>query len=71
MLVSFTGAQSTGKTTLLDVCAKAVLNDDVIHQPVNHWVFVPEVTRMIKRTHNVDINEQGTDDTQLFRHTDR
>lgn len=67
MLVSFTGAQSTGKSTLLDVCAKAIFDEDVdVHQPVNRWEFVPEVTRMIKRTHNVDINEQGTDDTQLL-----
>lgn len=67
MLVSFTGAQSTGKSTLLDICSKAIFeNNGDVHRPVNYWVFVPEVTRLIKRTHKVDINEQGTDDTQLL-----
>ena len=42
MLVSFTGAQSTGKSTLLDVCAKAIFDEDEdVHKPVNRWEFVP------------------------------
>ena len=58
MLVSFTGAQSTGKSTMLNMCC-------------NHPVFrkfhcVPEVTRKVKREQNLDINEQGDSVTQLF-----
>lgn len=60
MLVSFTGAQSTGKSTLLNMCMDRMLKQS------NDWVFVPEVTRLIKRTHGVSINEQGDDDTQLL-----
>ena len=60
MLVSFTGAQSTGKSTLLNLCMDHLLKQ------ANDWTFVPEVTRLIKRTHGVSINEQGDDDTQLL-----
>lgn len=49
MIVSFTGAQSTGKTTLLNILKAK--NDDV------H--FVDEVTRRIKREYNLPINEEG------------
>jgi|688.fasta_scaffold437642_3 thymidylate kinase len=57
MIVSFTGAQSTGKTTLLNAC-KEVYSDK--------FSFVDEVTRLVKRNYNVPINEEGTDITQLF-----
>ena len=57
MLISFTGAQSTGKTTLLDAC-KVLYEED--------YNFVDEVTRLVKRNYNVPINEGGTDITQLF-----
>ena len=57
MIVSFTGAQSTGKTTLLNTC-KEVYSDK--------FSFVDEVTRLVKRNYNVPINEEGTDITQLF-----
>jgi thymidylate kinase len=57
MVVSFTGAQSTGKTTLLNVC-KEVYSEQ--------FDFVDEVTRLVKRSYNVPINEEGTDITQLF-----
>ena len=57
MLVSFTGAQSTGKSTLLDEC-KGQLDGE--------WRFIPEVTRLVKRRHNVNINELGTDKTQNY-----
>lgn len=54
MIISFSGAQSTGKTTLLKhLQAK---NKDI--------VFVPEVTRLVKRQYNLPINEDGTDLTQ-------
>jgi nicotinamide riboside kinase len=57
MIISFTGAQSTGKTTLLNAC-KEVYADE--------FSFVDEVTRLVKREYNVPINEEGTDITQLF-----
>jgi nicotinamide riboside kinase len=57
MLVSFTGAQSTGKTTLLNACKEIYSSD---------YGFVDEVTRLVRREHNVPINEEGTDITQLF-----
>lgn len=56
MIVSFTGAQSTGKTTLLNKCKEIYTN----------WYFVDEVTRLVGREHNVSINETGTNDTQLL-----
>ncbi len=57
MLISFTGAQSTGKTTLLNACK------EIYGEKYN---FVDEVTRLVKRNYNVPINEEGTDITQLF-----
>jgi len=57
MLISFTGAQSSGKSTLLDACKDKLIGD---------WQFIPEVTRLVKRRHNVDINELGTDRTQNY-----
>lgn len=58
MLVSFTGAQSTGKSTLVD----KMINSNVF----THWNYVEEVTRLVKREHDVMINEQGDDNTQLL-----
>lgn len=57
MIISFTGAQSTGKTTLLNAC-KELYSD--------RYDFVDEVTRLVKREYNVPINESGTDLTQLL-----
>ena len=57
MIISFTGAQSTGKTTLLNACKE---------QYGNSYDFVNEVTRLVKREYNVPINESGTDITQLL-----
>lgn len=56
-LISFSGAQSTGKSTLLNAC-KEVYKDQ--------FVFVPEITRELKRQFGVAINEQGTDLTQTL-----
>lgn len=56
MIVSFTGAQSTGKTTLLKKC-KEIYTD---------YEYVDEVTRLVKRNYNVNINEGGNDVTQLL-----
>ena len=56
MIVSFTGAQSTGKTTLLKRC-KEIYSD---------YEYIDEVTRLVKRSYNVNINEGGNDITQLL-----
>ena len=56
MKVSFTGAQSTGKTTLLNKC-KEVYTD---------YKFVDEVTRYVRKTYDVKINEIGGTETQLY-----
>ena len=57
MLISFTGAQCTGKTTLL----KAIELDERFCK----FNFVPEVTRLVKRRYKLGINEKGDDMTQL------
>ncbi len=56
MIVSFTGAQSTGKTTLLNSLVDK--NPDI--------TFVEEVTRRVKRLYDVPINEDGGDITQFL-----
>lgn len=56
MRVSFTGAQSTGKSTLLQAC-KEIYKD---------YKFVDEVTRYVRRTYDVKINEIGGTETQLY-----
>lgn len=55
MLVSFTGAQSSGKTTLLRECK---------HIYENEYTFVDEITRKINQK-GLPINEQGSDVVQL------
>lgn len=57
MIISFTGAQSTGKTTLL----KTIKNDERFKD----FSFVDEVTRLVKKKYSLEINEAGGDDTQL------
>ena len=57
MLISFTGAQSSGKTTLLHECK------NLYQQP--EWNYVDEVTRKVKREGH-SINLDGNDITQLF-----
>lgn len=57
MLISFTGAQSSGKTTLL---RRAQVDPEF-----RKWNFIPEVTRVVKRL-GFEINELGTSETQLF-----
>tara|TARA_S200002703_G_scaffold90083_1_gene77713 strand:+ start:4900 stop:5457 length:558 start_codon:yes stop_codon:yes gene_type:complete len=56
MITSFTGAQSTGKTTLLNILKEK--NKDV--------KFIDEVTRRIKREYNLPINENGGELTQFM-----
>jgi len=58
MLISFTGAQSSGKSTLLQECCNKV--------QFRKYHCVKEVTRKVARERNVNINEAGGDITQLF-----
>ena len=59
MIFSFTGAQSTGKTTLLEHLKCKNLS--------NHsFEFIPEVTRLVRREYEVPINEGGDDMTQML-----
>jgi thymidylate kinase len=57
MIVSFSGVQSSGKTTLLKAC-KEIYDD--------RFEFIDEVTRLVKREFNVPINEEGTGLTQCL-----
>ena len=57
MVISFTGPQCTGKTTLLKAC-KELYSD--------RFDFVDEVTRLVKRQYGVQINEAGNDITQCL-----
>ena len=56
-LISFTGPQSSGKTTLLDKCK------DVLQ---GRWYYIDEVTRWVKRKYGININEEGTNIDQLL-----
>jgi len=58
MIISFTGAQSTGKTTLL----KKLVEKNGSYP----FEFVPEVTRLVMRDYEVPINEDGDDLTQML-----
>jgi len=57
MIISFTGAQSTGKSTLLKLCKEEF---------GEKFSYVEEVTRLVKRQHNVPINEDAGNITQLL-----
>jgi len=59
MIFSFTGAQSTGKTTLLEHLKCTNLGSP-------SFEFIPEVTRLVKREYEVPINEGGDDMTQML-----
>ena len=64
MLVGFTGAQCTGKTTLLKLL-KSEPTKDGVYAYGDKWGFVDEVTRKVmKQGHS--INRDGDDITQLF-----
>lgn len=58
MVISFTGAQSTGKSTLL-----SKLQTEERFRKFN---FVPEITRSLKTKYKLDINESGDEFTQLI-----
>lgn len=61
MIISFTGAQCTGKTTLLNLCKQQKIADGMFEG----FRFVDEVTRKVKREGH-EINLDGNDITQLF-----
>lgn len=56
MIITFSGPQSSGKTTLLNYLSDR--NPD--------FKFIPEVTRYIKRKYALPINEQGSLLTQMM-----
>ena len=53
MIFTFTGPQCSGKTTLLKKCKEYY---------DTKLCYIDEVTRLIKRWHNCDINEKGAND---------
>jgi hypothetical protein len=53
MIFTFTGPQCSGKTTLLKKCKDYY---------GSKLCYIDEVTRLIKRWHNCDINEEGAND---------
>ena len=69
MLIGFTGAQCTGKTTLLNLLKDRLCGNkwkqasDGVYR--DEWNFVPEVTRKVMRS-GLKINESGDSVTQLF-----
>ena len=56
MLISFSGAQSSGKTTLLNEFQRTKTS----------WNYVPEITRLVRREYDLPINEDGGDLTQIM-----
>ena len=57
MIISFTGAQSTGKSTLFKECK--------MNKRFKKFNYEPEITRYVKKKYNLTINEDGDDITQL------
>jgi thymidylate kinase len=63
MNITFTGPQCSGKTTLL----KKMKAGDCSQWIGNQFFYIDEVTRLVKREFNVNINEDGANDiTQLL-----
>ena len=58
MIITFTGAQSSGKSTLLNKMKEDPYFKD--------WYFEPEITRSLKEKYNISINEQGNCFTQMI-----
>ena len=57
MIITFTGAQSSGKSTLLS----KMKEDDMFKD----WSFEPEITRNLKDKYGLAINEAGDSFTQM------
>lgn len=63
MNITFTGPHCSGKTTLL----KKMKAGDCDTWIGNRFFYIDEVTRLVKREFNVNINEEGANDiTQLL-----
>jgi nicotinamide riboside kinase len=58
MIVAFTGAQSSGKSTLLSKMKEDTTFTD--------WNFEPEITRNLKNKYSISINEDGDNFTQII-----
>lgn len=57
MIITFTGAQSSGKSTLLSKMKEDEMFKD--------WSFEPEITRSLKDKYGLAINEVGNSFTQM------
>ena len=57
MIITFTGTQSTGKSTLLNAMKT--------NEKYKFWKFEPEITRGLKEKFGLEINEAGNSITQL------
>jgi len=58
MIIAFTGAQSSGKSTLLEKMRK--------DKDFELWSFEAEITRMLKEKYKLSINEDGDNFTQMI-----
>lgn len=58
MLISLSGTQSVGKTTIINIIRQM--------KSFEKFDFINEIVRDIKRDYGVNINEFGNDDTQLL-----
>ena len=56
MIITFTGAQSTGKSTLL--------NKMMTDERFRKFDFVPQITRRLMQQYNLNHNEDGDEFTQ-------
>jgi thymidylate kinase len=56
MRIAFSGPQSSGKTTLLQELKKTY----------SSYHYIDEVTRLVKKSYGVHINEAGGTETQLY-----
>jgi nicotinamide riboside kinase len=56
MIISFSGPQSSGKSTLLNI----------LQELSPSWDYIPEITRLVKREYDLPINEDGNDLTQTM-----
>lgn len=56
MIISFSGPQSSGKSTLLNI----------LEELSPSWDYIPEITRLVKREYDLPINEDGNDLTQTM-----
>jgi len=58
MKIVFTGAQGTGKSTVLDLLRK--------EEMFNNHKFITGISRQLNKEYNLPINEGSTDETQLL-----